>query len=517
MAFMMKKKKYKFTVEICIEELTAVPFVNAVLFAKVRLLDGNFSDTSSREEVSDHTVRWGAKFEFDCKMSANASTGVLDPCLLRVSVRKELKGGRSFQKLGFCDLNLAEFAGSGQTVRRCLLEGYDTRHRQDNSMLRVSIHMHMRSGDILFKVPSPSLKHKQQAVISEENSLDRHREDFTSGSIASTGGGSLTKKRPPLFGSELLPGDQPCVIGGGLLEPADLGIIAVVPDPVVTEETHEPGHSRNSSNTSQMSKVSGYSSLNSQSQHSRQSSSGDSGHNRLKAFRLNWISEIGALVCCFRSGVHSYNIIGAEKPRDMYVRKPPNVQLFRFKYKSGGSSSRSILVARSGGRLWMRVKIVVWAYRSVHRKLIDNANAVVKLPTVAVSPDDVTDEASDALPPPLTIVVRRNSQVNASSGSGGVSETGSLDRGKAALERRKKAAEEGGVGVGTRMEITRVNPDSLIDQIIRATNLEQTDELAETSGLQLFIGKDGSTALGSHDVKNQISTAGFKQVVMEDR
>ncbi|RZF35904.1 hypothetical protein LSTR_LSTR015844, partial [Laodelphax striatellus] len=64
----------------------------------------------------------------------------------------ELKGGRSFQKLGFCDLNLAEFAGSGQTVRRCLLEGYDTRHRQDNSMLRVSIHMHMRSGDILFKV-----------------------------------------------------------------------------------------------------------------------------------------------------------------------------------------------------------------------------------------------------------------------------------------------------------------------------------------------------------------------------
>ncbi|XP_023723926.1 protein FAM102A-like [Cryptotermes secundus] len=36
---------------------------------------------------------------------------------------KELKGGRSFQKLGYTDLNLAEFAGSGQTIRRCLLEG----------------------------------------------------------------------------------------------------------------------------------------------------------------------------------------------------------------------------------------------------------------------------------------------------------------------------------------------------------------------------------------------------------
>lgn len=49
MAFKMKKKKYKFQVEVCVEELTAVPFVNAVLFAKVRLLDGgNFSETSSR-------------------------------------------------------------------------------------------------------------------------------------------------------------------------------------------------------------------------------------------------------------------------------------------------------------------------------------------------------------------------------------------------------------------------------------------------------------------------------------
>lgn len=84
-------------------------------------------------------------------MSANASTGVLDPCHLRISIRKEMKGGRSYYKLGFIDLNLAEFAGAGLTSRRFLLEGYDLRHRLDNSMLRVSIKMHMLSGDILFK------------------------------------------------------------------------------------------------------------------------------------------------------------------------------------------------------------------------------------------------------------------------------------------------------------------------------------------------------------------------------
>lgn len=48
MAFMMKKKKYKFEVELNLEEMIEVPFLNAVLFAKIRLLDGGFQDTSNR-------------------------------------------------------------------------------------------------------------------------------------------------------------------------------------------------------------------------------------------------------------------------------------------------------------------------------------------------------------------------------------------------------------------------------------------------------------------------------------
>lgn len=292
---MMKKKKYKFSVEVDLEELTAVPFVNAVLFAKLRLLDGgSFVDHSTREEVQEHTVRWNAKFEFLCKMSANASTGVLEPCILRISVRKELKGGRSFQKLGFTDLNLAEFAGAGLCRTRCLLEGYDARHRQDNSMLRVAIKMNMLSGDILFKVPSPSLKQTQLAVpgvpgvpgitADEASSSERctNREDYVSsgslaGSIASasSGFGSLPKKRPALFSSELLSGTES-------FDPMTVSEIipSALPVETLAEAHTESGHSRNSSNTSQLSKGSGYGSLNSHSQHSRQSSSGDSGHIR---------------------------------------------------------------------------------------------------------------------------------------------------------------------------------------------------------------------------------------------
>ncbi|XP_063973249.1 early estrogen-induced gene 1 protein isoform X5 [Diachasmimorpha longicaudata] len=440
MAFMMKKKKYKFSVEVGLEELTAVPFVSAVLFAKLRLLDGgSFVDHSTREEVVEHTVRWNAKFEFLCKMSANASTGILDPCILRISVRKELKGGRSFQKLGFTDLNLAEFAGAGLCHRRCLLEGYDARHRQDNSMLRVAIKMNMLSGDILFKVPSPSLKQTQLAVpgvpggptstTDEVIGPDRgtNREDYVSsgslaGSIASasSGFGSLPKKRPALFSSELLSGTES-------FDPMTLNEIAppTVPVETLTEAHTESGHSRNSSNTSQLSKGSGYGSLNSHSQHSRQSSSGDSGH----------IRGIG------------------------------------------------------GG----------------HRKLLDGTS--VKLATVTTSPD--SEESA-------TLAVMELTTSNPSGGSG-LSETGSLDRAKAALERRKKAEDSGNNAVQCRVEVTRPNPDSLIDELLKATNLEQSDlESAETSGLQLFIAKDGTTALGSHEVKSQMPAGVFKQVVMEE-
>uniref|UniRef100_A0ABM0LUA6 Protein FAM102A-like n=1 Tax=Saccoglossus kowalevskii TaxID=10224 RepID=A0ABM0LUA6_SACKO len=85
----MKKKRFKFQVNFSLEELSSVPFVNGIIFSKVRLLDGGgFSDISTREEVNNHRVKWNTKFCFHCKMSANASTGILDPCMCRVSVRK---------------------------------------------------------------------------------------------------------------------------------------------------------------------------------------------------------------------------------------------------------------------------------------------------------------------------------------------------------------------------------------------------------------------------------------------
>ncbi|XP_017765164.1 PREDICTED: serine/arginine repetitive matrix protein 2 isoform X1 [Eufriesea mexicana] len=622
MAFMMKKKKYKFSVEVDLEELTAVSFVNAVLFAKLRLLDGgSFVDHSTREEVQEHTVRWNAKFEFLCKMSANASTGVLDPCILRISVRKELKGGRSFQKLGFTDLNLAEFAGAGLCRTRYLLEGYDARHRQDNSMLRVAIKMNMLSGDILFKVPSPSLKQTQLAVpgvpgvsgvTPDETTSERcpNREDYVSsgslaGSIASasSGFGSLPKKRPALFSSELLSGAES-------YDPMTLSEIvpSVLPVEALAEAHTESGHSRNSSNTSQLSKGSGYGSLNSHSQHSRQSSSGDSGHIRSPSWpvwapripnvsqnssnqqstrpetsldsdspssssvmmmdprnrfwstssplssreaksvvRNSMRSSIAAVPLSneqnetnrSRNGIipqdtsrvnedanDKVGVFRVPGPQDVPRHLRKNYDRNSFEARNERNAANSAANDRNGQKNSViapvaKPRIGQPGWRSISKtcdciekgktspvlRLADQARAVS-------SPDPLhrPDNPRASLRSATTAQTLRNP-----SGGSGLSETGSLDRAKAALERRKKAEDGTGNPILCRVEVTRPNPDSLIDELIKATNLEQTDlESSETTGLQLFIAKDGTTALGSHEIKSQMPAGVFKQVVMEE-
>lgn len=48
----------------------------------------HLSSLACREEVQENCVRWRKRFTFVCKMSANPATGLLDPCVFRVSVRK---------------------------------------------------------------------------------------------------------------------------------------------------------------------------------------------------------------------------------------------------------------------------------------------------------------------------------------------------------------------------------------------------------------------------------------------
>ncbi|KAG6462765.1 hypothetical protein O3G_MSEX013448 [Manduca sexta] len=249
-----------------------------------------------------------------CKMCANASTGVLERALLRVSVRKECKGGRSYQKLGFCDVNLAELAGAGETTRRCLLEGYDQHRRQDNSVLRLRIKMNMISGDPLFKVPE-----RKQEVAESKGGGDSGSESAPGGgggapdddcasSTASSGFGSLTKKKNYEGGvSQTLTLVPSCELPSPDSEESPLAtsipdhpgltvsvatVAAVVPTSCAScLQQQQHTHSRNSSNTSgdMSSKASGYGSSSAASAHSRQSSEGDSAGDTARPHHNRWV------------------------------------------------------------------------------------------------------------------------------------------------------------------------------------------------------------------------------------
>ncbi|XP_034152833.1 protein FAM102A isoform X1 [Esox lucius] len=219
-----------------------------------------------KEEVQQNCVRWKKKFSFICKMSASPNTGVLDPCICRVSVRKELKGGKTFSKLGFADLNMAEFAGSGSTVRCCILEGYDTKNtRQDNSILKVTIGMTLLSGDPCFKTPPSTAKSISVPGQDPSLQLDCKGEGTADGNsnlpavgVTRTSSGRTIKPRLPS-----------APLHSGLPE-EQLEQSWSSPD-----EVFHTGHSRNSSYASQQSKISGYS-----TEHSRSSSLTDLTHRR---------------------------------------------------------------------------------------------------------------------------------------------------------------------------------------------------------------------------------------------
>ncbi|VVC87018.1 unnamed protein product [Leptidea sinapis] len=61
---------------------------------------------------------------------------------------------------------------------------------------------------------------------------------------------------------------------------------------------------------------------------------------------------------------------------------------------------------------------------------------------------------------------------------------------------------------------TRVNPDSLIDELLAGADFKPApDDAAETSGLQLFIGRDGTAELGSRQ-RQQLARRDYQRVVL---
>ncbi|OUC46861.1 hypothetical protein D917_07382 [Trichinella nativa] len=202
MNFVHRKKRFKFQVDLLLADMTNVPFVNATMYCKIRLVEGgNFCEHSSRAEVENHHIYWGEVFRFTCRPSSNIQTAVLEPCTCRISVRKEAKGGKAYQKIGFVDINLSEFAGSGidGTTRLYLIEGYRAgKQRPDNSLLRINISMVLLSSDPCFKVPrmmNPVLTNSNDSADTLSPSTQQALYESDSETSTSSGFDSLNRKQ----------------------------------------------------------------------------------------------------------------------------------------------------------------------------------------------------------------------------------------------------------------------------------------------------------------------------------
>lgn len=517
---MGRKKKYRFQVDLRVEELQHVPFVNQVLFAKVRLHEGNMTHYSPRLMVAEHAVRWDSRFTFTCKMTANASTGELDSCMCRVSVRQELRGGKAFQKLGYADVNLAEFAGSGGS-QRYLLEAYDSKTRLHNSMLKVTVEMTLLSGDPCFKAQPQRGTRYQPSVEApgEEEPAGRRPNSGSVASLTSSGYDSLKKKVHEVFGEG---------------EEGEGGLGGEV-----------PGHSRNSSNTSHGSHASGYASINSQSE--------VSGHMRRVPTFTVWSPECvhpasqpptftlytnntpeppqhpgstprpKGLVPHAAKPTARFHLVHPECP-SCGSTPPPNPQkanLLRSPefYRLLGGSTRSLASLSSscttrGGSvssgedsntsLPLTVEELHYAISAALNSYGDTCPGALNACTDATNLHAATDSLKNAR--------------NSSAGSAGLSEGGSLERPTAGRNKVISTnAAAGEANKESRVDATRIDANDIIDKLFEDTKIEslKPDDSAETSGLQLYIGRDGTAALGGRT----LSAVGgeFKPVVFEKR
>lgn len=161
----IRKRKVKFTIQLTIQELQSVPYLNGVLFCKVRLCDGgHYVSYSSKQEVSNSSVLWtnDSSIQFDVKTTQFyqytsvasspvhcSDSGIItnnsnnqqnnyvitgyEPCLCRISVRKELRGGKSYQKLGYVDCNLTDFIYKYQLEQNQLIQNKNNGQFKSNS------------------------------------------------------------------------------------------------------------------------------------------------------------------------------------------------------------------------------------------------------------------------------------------------------------------------------------------------------------------------------------------------
>lgn len=81
-----------------------------MLYLQVRLLNGGaFEGATERVEVHSHSANWNSHFNFSCRITVDPSTGVLEKCMCRISLRKVDTSLNIFSFFAYALLSLIPF------------------------------------------------------------------------------------------------------------------------------------------------------------------------------------------------------------------------------------------------------------------------------------------------------------------------------------------------------------------------------------------------------------------------
>eukprot|EP00040_Diaphanoeca_grandis_P019753 m.104586 g.104586 ORF g.104586 m.104586 type:complete len:265 (-) comp27576_c0_seq4:58-852(-) len=165
------KKKNKFKVELLLDKLLAVPYVQEHFFVKIKMLKGgDVCGVSDRQQVLNHEVVWNQTMHFEAKLYTDVS-GTLIPCFVQASIKQETNGGKSSAKLGVVIFDLAPFAKGGMMTKRYLLQAGNGAEVKENSVLKIGVKMTQISGDPVFRTDPLDATTTQQQQKSDRDSL----------------------------------------------------------------------------------------------------------------------------------------------------------------------------------------------------------------------------------------------------------------------------------------------------------------------------------------------------------
>jgi N-terminal C2 in EEIG1 and EHBP1 proteins len=183
-----------FEARLSIAQLDSIPVTSAVMFVRWEVLRASLATpptgrTLSKPVEQGNVVRWNEAFEFSVRIPSDPrDASLLQPCVLRLSIRSERRRKTGDDQHGVVEVDLAEVAGVGRVARSFLVHESIL-----NSLLKVNLKMVLSEGDSIFRRPIGAMQPSStaQSVPAPSSSIATGLAALNSASSASLGSSVL--------------------------------------------------------------------------------------------------------------------------------------------------------------------------------------------------------------------------------------------------------------------------------------------------------------------------------------